>query len=222
MFFMTHSEENYIKAIFHLASGGIEVISTNALAEKMETKPSSVTDMMRRLSEKGLVHYKKYQGASLTSLGTKTALSIIRKHRLWEVFLVEKLGFTWDEVHEIAEQLEHIKSEKLIDKLDELLNFPRFDPHGDPIPDKNGEFLELDNQLLSQLPIGSEALCVGVKDSSAVFLRFLDKNSIALGNKMKLLEKEEFDNSLRILIDERELQISQQIASNLYVKKIEL
>lgn len=222
MFFMTHSEENYIKAIFHLASTGIEVISTNALAEKMETKPSSVTDMMRRLSKKGLVHYKKYQGVSLTTLGTKTALSIIRKHRLWEVFLVEKLGFTWDEVHEIAEQLEHIKSEKLIDKLDELLDFPKFDPHGDPIPGKNGEFLEHDNQLLSQLPKGSVALCVGVKDSSAVFLRFLDKNSIALGNKMKILEKEEFDNSLRILLGERELQISQQIASNLYVKKIEL
>jgi len=222
MFFMTHSEENYIKAIFHLASTGIEVISTNALAEKMETKPSSVTDMMRRLSKKGLVHYKKYQGVSLTTLGTKTALSIIRKHRLWEVFLVEKLGFTWDEVHEIAEQLEHIKSEKLIDKLDELLDFPKFDPHGDPIPGKNGEFMEHDNQLLSQLSIGSVVLCVGVKDSSAVFLRFLDKNRIALGNKMKLLEKEEFDNSLRILIDKRELQISQQIASNLYVKKIEL
>ena len=222
MFFMTHSEENYIKAIFHLASTGIEVISTNALAEKMETKPSSVTDMMRRLSEKGLVHYKKYQGVSLTTLGTKSALSIIRKHRLWEVFLVEELGFTWDEVHEIAEQLEHIKSEKLIDKLDELLDFPKFDPHGDPIPGKNGEFMEHDNQLLSQLPIGSVALCVGVKDSSAVFLRFLDKNSIALGNRMKILEKEEFDNSLRILVDEEELQISQQIASNLYVKKIEL
>lgn len=219
---MTHSEENYIKAIFHLASTGIEVISTNALAEKMETKPSSVTDMMRRLSEKGLVHYKKYQGVSLTPLGTMTALSVIRKHRLWEVFLVEKLGFTWDEVHEIAEQLEHIKSEKLIDKLDELLNFPKFDPHGDPIPGKNGELMEHDNQLLSQLPIGSVALCVGVKDSSTVFLRFLDKNRIALGNKMKILEKEEFDNSLRILIDEKELHISQQIASNLYVKKIEL
>ena len=219
---MTHSEENYIKAIFHLASGDIDVISTNAVAEKMETKPSSVTDMMKRLSEKGLVHYKKYQGVSLTPLGTKTALSIIRKHRLWEVFLVEKLGFAWDEVHEVAEQLEHIKSEKLIDKLDELLSFPKFDPHWDPIPGKNGELMEHDSQVLVQLPIGTVSLVVGVKYSSAVFLMFLDRNSIALGNKMKVLEKEEFDNSLRILIDERELHISQQIASNLYVKKIEL
>ena len=222
MFFMTHSEENYIKAIFHLGSEGEEVISTNAVAERMETKPSSVTDMMKKLSEKGLVNYKKYQGVSLTALGTKTALSIIRKHRLWEVFLVEKLDFTWDEVHEIAEQLEHIESEKLIDKLDELLSFPKFDPHGDPIPGKNGEFIERDNQLLSQIPIGSSAICVGVKDSSAVFLRFLDKNNIALGNKMKIVEKEEFDNSLRIHIDQRELNLSQQIASNLYVKMIKL
>ncbi|WP_297705817.1 metal-dependent transcriptional regulator [uncultured Eudoraea sp.] len=219
---MTHSEENYIKALFHLSIGDVEVISTNAVAEKMETKPSSVTDMMKKLSEKGLVHYKKYQGVSLTDLGTKTALSIIRKHRLWEVFLVEKLDFTWDEVHEIAEQLEHIKSEKLIDKLDELLSFPKFDPHGDPIPGKNGEFIERDNQLLNQIPIGFSAICVGVKDSSAAFLRFLDKNNIALGNEIKILEKEEFDNSLRILIGQRELHLSQQIASNLYVKMIKL
>ena len=217
---MTHSEENYIKAIFHLGLEGVGVISTNALAERMETKPSSVTDMMRRLSEKGLVNYKKYQGVSLTDPGTKMALSIIRKHRLWEVFLVEKLDFNWDEVHEIAEQLEHIESEKLIDKLDELLSFPKFDPHGDPIPGKNGEFLERDNLLLSQLPIGSTGICVGVKDSSAVFLRFLDKNKIALGNEIKILEKEEFDNSLRILVDQRELHLSQQIATNLYVKKV--
>ncbi|WP_297797644.1 metal-dependent transcriptional regulator [uncultured Eudoraea sp.] len=217
---MTHSEENYIKAIFHLGLEGVGVISTNALAERMETKPSSVTDMMRRLSEKGLVNYKKYQGVSLTDLGTKMALSIIRKHRLWEVFLVEKLDFNWDEVHEIAEQLEHIESEKLIDKLDELLNYPKFDPHGDPIPGKNGEFLERDNLLLSQLSIGSTGICVGVKDSSAVFLRFLDKNKIALGNEIKILDKEEFDNSLHILVDQRELHLSQQIANNLYVKKI--
>ncbi len=219
---MTHSEENYIKAIFHLGFEGLEVISTNALAERMETKPSSVTDMLKRLSEKGLVHYKKYQGASLTDLGIKTALSIVRKHRLWEVFLVEKLDFNWDEVHEIAEQLEHIKSEKLIDKLDELLNYPKLDPHGDPIPDKNGELMEAHKQLLSQMPINTSGICVGVKDSSAAFLRFLDKNNIALGNKIKIVEKEEFDNSVRVLIDHRQLHLSQQIAANLYIKKINM
>ena len=216
--FMTHSEENYLKAIFHLGGGGVLSVATNAIAEQMETKPSSVTDMIKKLSEKGLVNYKKYQGVSLTGSGRKTALSIIRKHRLWEVFLVEKLDFSWDEVHEVAEQLEHIKSEKLIDKLDALLEFPKYDPHGDPIPTKNGEFEERDKQLLSKMPIASQGVCVGVKDSSAKFLKFLDKNNIALGNLIEIEDREDFDHSLHIKIGERKLHISHLIASNLYVK----
>lgn len=216
--FVTHSEENYLKAIFHLASQGATAIATNAIAEQMDTKPSSVTDMVKKLAEKGLVHYKKYQGVTLTALGRSRALSVIRKHRLWEVFLVEKLNFSWDEVHEVAEQLEHIKSEKLIDELDVLLKYPKFDPHGDPIPGKNGEFEERDKQLLSKMPIHSTGICVGVKDSSATFLKFLDKNNIALGNQIEVLEKEEFDHSLLIRIGTRTLQVSHLIASNLYVK----
>ncbi|MDC6383792.1 metal-dependent transcriptional regulator [Flagellimonas taeanensis] len=216
---MTRSEENYLKAIFHLGNGEAGSISTNAIAEQMETKPSSVTDMAKKLAEKGLVHYKKYQGISLTDDGTRTALSIIRKHRLWEVFLVKKLDFTWDEVHEVAEQLEHIKSEKLIDKIDALLDFPKYDPHGDPIPTKDGKFMERDKQLLSEMPIHAQGVCVGVKDSSAPFLKFLDKNKIALGNTIKILDKEDFDQSLQIQMEGRELRISHQIASNLYVKK---
>lgn len=216
---MTRSEENYLKAIFHLGNGEAGSISTNAIAEQMETKPSSVTDMAKKLAEKGLVHYKKYQGISLTDDGTRTALSIIRKHRLWEVFLVKKLDFTWDEVHEVAEQLEHIKSEKLIDKIDALLDFPKYDPHGDPIPTKDGKFMERDKQLLSEMPIHAQGVCVGVKDSSAPFLKFLDKNRIALGNTIKILDKEDFDQSLQIQMEGRELRISHQIASNLYVKK---
>jgi DtxR family Mn-dependent transcriptional regulator len=215
---VTHSEENYLKAIFHL--GGLDgaAISTNAIAEQMETKPSSVTDMVKKLSEKGLVNYKKYQGVSLTSTGRTTALAVIRKHRLWEVFLVEKLDFSWDEVHEVAEQLEHIKSEKLIDQLDQMLEFPKYDPHGDPIPGKNGEFQERDKQLLSKMPLKSKGVCVGVKDSSATFLKFLDKNDIALGNLIEVLDKEDFDNSLYIRVGDRKIQVSHQIASNLYVK----
>jgi DtxR family Mn-dependent transcriptional regulator len=151
-------------------------------------------------------------------LGNKTALGIIRKHRLWEVFLVEKLDFSWDEVHEVAEQLEHIKSDKLIDCLDKLLAFPKFDPHGDPIPDKNGGFKERDRELLSEVPINTGGVCVGVKDSSATFLKFLDKNGIALGNRIKVMEIEEFDGSLNIEIDGRKMQISHVIASNLYIK----
>ena len=215
---MTRSEENYIKTIFHLGRKGTQEVATNAIAELMETKPSSVTDMIKRLSEKDLVNYKRYQGVSLTALGNKTALNIIRKHRLWEVFLVEKLDFSWDEVHEVAEQLEHIKSDKLIDSLDRLLAYPKFDPHGDPIPDKNGGFKERDRELLSEVPVNTGGVCVGVKDSSATFLKFLDKNGIALGNQIKVMEIEEFDGSLNIEIDGRKMQISHVIASNLYIK----
>ncbi len=214
---MTFSEENYIKAIYHLGIGNEKMVSTNAIAEKMETKPSSVTDMMKKLSEKNLVNYKKYQGVSLTESGRKLALSIIRKHRLWEVFLVDKLDFQWDEVHEVAEQLEHIKSEKLVDKLDTYLGYPKLDPHGDPIPAKDGKFKEMVKILLSEAPINAMGLCIGVKDSSATFLKFLDKHKIALGDTIKVLDKEEFDGSLHIQIKQRNLLISEQIAANLFI-----
>lgn len=215
---MTHSEENYIKGIYHLSQGGKKAISTNALAGQMETKPSSVTDMVKRLSEKGLVHYKKYQGVRLTEQGTRQALMVIRKHRLWEVFLVEKLDFSWDEVHEVAEQLEHIESEKLIDRLDALLDFPDFDPHGDPIPDKDGKFKTRDKKLLSNMPVPSQGICVGVRDSSTPFLKFLDRNHIALGREIQILEREPYDHSMRVKIGQHSLRISHQIASNLFVK----
>jgi DtxR family Mn-dependent transcriptional regulator len=215
---MTHSEENYIKGIYHLSQGGKKAISTNDLAGQMETKPSSVTDMVKRLSEKGLVHYKKYQGVRLTEEGTLKALKVIRKHRLWEAFLVDKLDFSWDEVHEVAEQLEHIESEKLIDRLDALLDFPDYDPHGDPIPDKHGRFKTRDKKLLSSMPVPSQGICVGVRDSSTPFLKFLDRNHIALGREIQILEKEPYDHSLRVQIGDHRLRISHQIASNLYVK----
>ena len=215
---MTRSEEDYIKAIYHLSEGSKPAIATTAIAAHMDTKPSSVTDMSKKLAEKGLVNYIKYQGVSLTALGIKTALNIVRKHRLWEVFLVKKLDFTWDEVHEVAEQLEHIKSEKLIDKIDELLEFPKYDPHGDPIPTKSGEFQKREKKLLSELCKGDQGICVGVKDTSVAFLKFLDKNKIALGNTISVLEREDFDNSLHIIIEDRKLHISNQIATNLYIK----
>jgi len=207
-----------LKTIFHLGGGESKAITTNAIAEQMDTKPSSVTDMAKKLAEKDLVDYVKYQGVSLTETGIKTALSIIRKHRLWETFLVEKLEFAWDEVHEVAEQLEHIKSEKLIDKLDELLDFPKYDPHGDPIPTKNGEFKERDKKLLSELTVGSKGVCVGVKDSSSMFLQYLDKHGIALGIGIHILGKEDFDGSLHLKIGKREHTVSHLIATNLYLK----
>ena len=218
---MTLSEEDYIKAIYHLGNGKEDPISTNAIAEQMETKPSSVTDMLKKLSEKNMVNYKKYRGVSLTEKGQLTALSIVRKHRLWEVFLIDKLDFAWDEVHEVAEQLEHIKSEKLIDKLDTYLGNPRVDPHGDPIPSKDGEFKKSVKRLISELPIGSKGVCVGVNDSSVAFLKFLDKNQIALGDTLKILEREDFDGSVSIQINDREMRISDQIASNLFLEILE-
>lgn len=212
------SEENYLKAIFHLERSFPTGVSTNALAEEMSTKASSVTDMIKRLSEKKLVAYKKYQGVKLSKIGREAAVDIIRKHRLWEVFLVNKLGFAWDEVHEVAEQLEHIKSDKLIKELDRFLDFPKRDPHGDPIPDSNGNFAISNKVLLAELNKGESGICIGVKDSSAEFLQYLDKNNIALGQVIDILEKESFDQSMLINLNGKELKISNVISSNLYIK----
>ena len=215
----TLSEENYLKAIYHLESDSNKGISTNAIAEKLNTKASSVTDMIKKLSDKEVVIYKKYKGVTLTILGKKTAANIVRKHRLWEVFLVEKLNFSWDEVHDVAEQLEHIKSPKLIDQIDAFLGFPTHDPHGDPIPDKDGNLKTIEKSLLSTLNKNESGICVGVNDSSSGFLQFLDKKGITLGKKITVLEKEDFDDSLSILIEDKKLSISNKISNNLYIKK---
>lgn len=215
----SQSEENYIKAIYHLGEYAEKGISTNAIAKKLATKASSVTDMIRKLSEKEVVVYKKYQGVTLTDFGNKIAVGIIRKHRLWEVFLVNKLNFSWDEVHEVAEQLEHIKSPKLIDELDAFLGHPRRDPHGDPIPDKEGNLQVIEKNLLATLDKGEKGICVGVDDSSSEFLQFLDKQEIALGKHIEVLEKEPFDGSFLIKIDNKELSVSNKIATNLYIQK---
>lgn len=215
----TQSEENYIKAIYHLGEISEKGISTNAIAKKLATKASSVTDMIKKLSDKKVVVYKKYQGVTLTDFGNKIASNIIRKHRLWEVFLVDKLNFSWDEVHEVAEQLEHIKSPKLINELDAFLGFPKRDPHGDPIPDKEGNLHTIEKSLLATFKENENGICVGVDDSSSEFLRFLDKQGIALGQHIKVVEIEPFDGSLIIEIDGRSLSISNKIASNLYIQK---
>jgi DtxR family Mn-dependent transcriptional regulator len=215
----TLSEENYLKAIYHLESDSKKGISTNAIAKKLATKASSVTDMVKKLSEKKVVLYKKYQGVTLTEFGNKTAANIVRKHRLWEVFLVEKLNFSWDEVHDVAEQLEHIKSPKLIDQIDAFLGFPTHDPHGDPIPDKDGNLHVIDKSLLSSLSKNESGICIGVNDSSSEFLQFLDKKGITLGKRITVLEKEEFDDSLSIEIENKKLSISNKIANNLYIRK---
>ena len=217
---MTVSEENYLKVIYHLSLVSPKGVNTNAIAGMLETKASSVTDMLKKLSEKELVSYQKYQGVTLMDKGINVAKMIVRKHRLWEVFLVEKLHFSWDEVHEIAEQLEHIKSEQLIDKLANFLGNPTKDPHGDPIPDKYGKIIAIEKVLLSELTVDQKGICIGVKDSSASFLKYLDSNKIALGSEIALLSKEDFDLSLKISLDKKEMVISNKIASNLFIKLI--
>jgi DtxR family Mn-dependent transcriptional regulator len=215
---MTTSEENYLKVIYHLSNLTPKGVNTNAIAAMLDTKASSVTDMLKKLSEKEWIHYQKYQGVSLTDKGKVNAKIIVRKHRLWEVFLVEKLGFAWDEVHEVAEELEHIQSEKLINQLDQFLNFPSFDPHGDPIPNAKGEIIKIEKQLISEIEVGKTITCVGVKDTSVDFLQYLNKQNISLGTKMKVLDKEPFDGTLKIEVNSNVLVISDKIANNLYVK----
>jgi len=213
----TLAEENYLKAIFHLENDNKAEVSTNAIAVKMNTKPSSATDMVQKLAEKKVVSYQKYKGAFLTKKGKKIAANVIRKHRLWEVFLVEKLNFQWDEVHDIAEQLEHIKSDELIERLDKFLDHPNFDPHGDPIPDKNGLIKPSDKKLLSELKENEKGICVGVKESNSQFLQYLDKLSISIGTKIKVLNIEEFDGSITIEVGGKPSFISELSAKNIYV-----
>lgn len=219
-FIMTLAEENYLKAIFHLELENEGEVSTNAIAESMETKPSSVTDMVQRLAEKKMLIYKRYKGAQLTEKGKKIAAGVIRKHRLWEVFLVEKLNFHWDEVHDIAEQLEHIQSDELITRLDKFLGSPDFDPHGDPIPDQHGVLKRTEKKLLSELEKNQSGVCVGVKESSGDFLQYLDKKKIAIGTKINVLGKEFFDGSMVIAVGDEQFFISKLIAENLYVQTI--
>lgn len=212
------AEENYLKAIYHLEQQTKGEISTNAIAERMDTKPSSVTDMVQKLAEKEVLLYKKYKGTLLTPNGRKIAANVIRKHRLWEVFLVEKLNFHWDEVHEIAEQLEHIQSDELVTRLDKYLGNPDFDPHGDPIPDKHGNVKRTEKKLLSECNKNERGVCVGVKETSAEFLQYLDKRKISIGTKIKVLGKEFFDGSMIIQVESDQFFVSQKIAENLYVQ----
>lgn len=217
---LSQSEENYLKAIYSLELEKETKISTSLIASKIETKASSVSDMLKKLSEKGVIHYEKYKGVSLTSNGKKTAIKIVRNHRIWEYFLVNKLDYSWNEVHDIAEQLEHIKSDTLIDKLDAYLNFPAHDPHGDPIPDKDGNIQKVQQVLLSLLETGDSARLTRVKDSSNTFLGYLDRNEITLNSTIKILAKEPFDGSMLLEINNKKLSISHQISNNLFVQKL--
>lgn len=213
----TTSEENYIKAIYHLQKVD-GMVTTNELAAELQSKPASITDMMKKLKAKKLLNYQPYQGFRLTADGTKVAVGIIRRHRLWEFFLAEKLKFTWDEVHEVAEDLEHVSNKKLIDKLDEYLGFPRVDPHGDPIPDVNGKIETSKKICITELPVNTISTVASVSDQSSEILELLEHKKIAIGTKVEVKKKFEFDNSMEIKINRQPaITISEQLAKNIFV-----
>ncbi|MCH8555433.1 MAG: metal-dependent transcriptional regulator [Schleiferiaceae bacterium] len=212
------TEENYLKAIFFLSRNSEKGAATNDIAKRLATKASSVTDMVRKLSDKGLLTYEKYQGVFLTDQGHAIATNIIRKHRLWEVFLVEKLDFKWDEVHDIAEQLEHIQSPELTARLEAFLEYPKYDPHGDPIPDADGKFPKQVRTQLADFETGDELIVTGVKDSSPEFLQFLEQAHITLGTPLKITAVFPFDKSMQIATQSQEaLNLSKQVTTNLFV-----
>ncbi|MDN3598001.1 metal-dependent transcriptional regulator [Mucilaginibacter myungsuensis] len=212
----TFTEENYLKTIYHctLASGSA---TTNQIAAATNTRAASVTDMLKKLSEKKLINYAKYQGVTLTAEGEKIAIGVIRKHRLWEYFLVEKLDFKWDEVHEVAEELEHISSIELIDRLDKFMGYPKYDPHGDPIPDSNGRFKRQELKPVSGLAVNDTGVVLGVGDHSTAFLQYLEKASLTLGTKLTVIEIIDYDHSVVLQIADKKLNISREVAKNLLV-----
>lgn len=214
---LTFTEENYLKAIYHLSAGGSKDVLTNEIAEAMNTKAASATDMIKKLSAKNFISYERYYGVQITKQGKAEALLVIRKHRLWETFLVQKLRFNWDEVHEIAEQLEHIQSSILIQKLDEFLGFPSTDPHGEPIPDRHGKVNVQAQAPLNELLPGYKGVIMAVKDSDSNLLKYLHKVGAIPGARIKLVSKEEYDESLEIEIEDKIVSISKIVSQNILV-----
>ena len=216
---LSYTEENYLKGIFKLT---IEMADkteagTNEIASHLGIKPASVNDMLKKLKDKKLIHYERYGKSSLTKEGKKRAIEIVRKHRLWETFLHEKLAFNWDEVHEVAEQLEHIHSPKLVDKLDKFLDFPEFDPHGDPIPDKQGRLKIQRRKTLSDVSVGNKCKMVAVKDNSSSFLQYVVKVGLGINNEIKVLSRQEYDSITVIEVNGRRSSVSQKFAENIFV-----
>ena len=217
---LTQAEENYLKAVFKITENDSKAASTNAIAAAMSTTAASVTDMLKRLSGKGLLHYEKHRGVILSERGSELATNLVRKHRLWEVFLVKMLDFSWDQVHEIAEQLEHVQSEELVERLDVFLDRPQFDPHGDPIPDANGKMAMRKQVLLSSLASNDQAVLVGVQESSSTFLQYLDKMQLSLGRRLMVIDRFDYDGSMKIALNEGEIiTISHKVCENLFVQK---
>ena len=218
---LSETEENYLKAVYYLCSEDGNAASTNAISARLSTSAASVSDMIKKLAEKDLLVYEKYKGASLSSSGQTIAVRLIRKHRLWEVFLVEKLGFKWDEVHAVAEQLEHVRSPELILKLDQFLGFPKNDPHGDPIPDEEGRMEKRELKKITAFKEGDEFVLMGVSDSSVDFLQYLNQQGLHLGLAVKLGRTYPFDQSQELMVKgSNKIVVSKQVASHLLGKQI--
>lgn len=216
------TEENYLKALLFLtftdrAMTEKKGVGTNELANYLDLKPASVNEMLKKLKDKAFIHYEKYKKITLTPTGEKLGLQVLRKHRLWETFLCEKLQFSWDEVHEVAEQLEHIRSEKLIQHLDEFLGYPKFDPHGDPIPSAKGEVPQRETQRLSTAQLGETYTILAVRDTSVTFLKYLEENAMDIGTQLTLQKRVEYDKSLHIQISSKPLVLSHKVCDNILV-----
>ena len=212
----TLAEENYLKCIYHLSHNDINV-STSQIAAALKTKAASVTDMLKKLAEKKLINYERYQGVTLTPSGENVAVHIIRRHRLWEYFLVEKLHFKWDEVHDMAEEMEHISSRELIDRLDKFMGYPKYDPHGDPIPDCDGHFTHDELRQISTMSIAQTGIISGVRDHSAAFLQHLEKQKLTIGKKITVKEIVDYDGSVILETDNGPVTISRRVADNLLI-----
>lgn len=219
---LSDTEENYLKALLRITGeqGGVGEAGTNQLAGKLNVRPATATDMLKKLKEKQLVNYEKYGKISLTDNGRNLAIAIIRKHRLWETFLFAKLGFSWDEVHDIAEQLEHIKSEKLVERLDRFLGFPQFDPHGDVIPTADGDYINQTRLTLAEAATGNQYTIIAVKDNSPAFLQYVSQIGIGIHSNVTLLQQYEFDHSIALEIDGTRINISDKVAQNIYCRHL--
>lgn len=214
----SQTQENYLKCIYKICELNIDGANTNAIAEGLDTKAATVTDMLKKLAAQNLINYQKYQAVQLTPKGKKMALNIVRKHRLWEVFLVEKLNFSWNQVHELAEQLEHIKSDELINRLDAFLGQPKFDPHGDPIPSKTGKIKHHHTIPLNTAKTNEKLILAGVLDHDDHFLAYLNEIKLTLGQKLVVKSITDYDHSMQILINKKDLIfISHTVAKNILV-----
>ncbi len=216
---ISQAEENYLKAIYKINEREGKSANTNAISAAMNTTAASVTDMLKRLADKSFINYEKYKGVTLTTEGERTATALVRKHRIWEVFLCDKLNYSWDECHDLAEQLEHIQSADLIDRLDQFLGKPKFDPHGDPIPDQEGNYAKRQQVLLRELQVGDKGIMVGVQEHTTAFLQHLDRIGLVLATKVEVLEVFEFDKSVKIKINNNtESLISSKVSENVFIK----